>query len=110
MKKDLELSSENKMPSEKLYREFQNLERKIQLLVNENRRLQDELSQSVSENQILKSKMENQQVHLSSFQDQIKMSKIVNNMVVSGEDSAQLKAQIDGYIKEIDKCIAHLAE
>ena len=56
MKKDLELSSENKMPSEKLYREFQNLERKIQLLVNENRRLQDELSQSVSENQILKSK------------------------------------------------------
>ena len=110
MKKDLELSSENKMPSEKLYREFQNLERKIQLLVNENRRLQDELSQSVSENQILKSKMENQQVHLNSLQDQIKMSKIVNNMVVSGEDSAQLKAQIDGYIKEIDKCIAHLAE
>ena len=98
------------MPSEKLYREFQNLERKIQLLVNENRRLQDELSQSESENQILKSKMENQQVHLSSFQDQIKMNKIVNNMVVSGEESAQLKEQIDGYIKEIDKCIAHLAE
>ena len=98
------------MPSEKLYREFQNLERKIQLLVNENKRLQDELSQSETDNQVLKSKMENQQAHLSTFQDQMKMSKIVDNMVVQGGDSAQLKVQIDGYIKEIDKCIAHMAE
>ena len=98
------------MPSEKLYREFQSLERKIQLLLNENRRLRDQLSQSESQNQILTSKMENQQVHLSSFQDQIKMNKIANNLAVNEEDSAQLKAQIDGYIREIDKCIAHLAE
>ncbi len=98
------------MPSEKLYREFQNLERKIQLLVNENKRLRDELSQSESQNHILKSKMENQQAHLSTFQDQMKMNKVVNNMVVSGEESAKLKVQIEGYIREIDKCIAHLAE
>ena len=98
------------MPSEKLYREFQNLERKIQLLVNENKRLQDELSQSESDNQILKAKMESQQAHLTSFQDQMKMTKMVDSMVVNGEDSAQLKSQIDNYIKVIDKCIAHLAE
>ncbi|GAB4244053.1 MAG: hypothetical protein Tsb0034_22140 [Ekhidna sp.] len=98
------------MPSEKLYREFQNLERKIQLVLNENQRLKDELAQSDSENQILKSQLENQQANLSSFQNQIKMSKIVNNMIVNEEESAQLKQQIDGYIKEIDKCIAHLAE
>lgn len=98
------------MPSEKLYREFQNLERKIQLALSENKRLKDELSQSENENQVLKSKMESQQANLSTFQNQMKMSKIVNNMIVSEEDSVQLKAQIDGYIKEIDKCIAHLAE
>lgn len=98
------------MPSEKLYREFQNLERKIQLVLSENKRLKDELSQSENENQVLKSKMESQQANLSTFQNQMKMSKIVNNMIVSEEDSVQLKAQIDGYIKEIDKCIAHLAE
>ena len=98
------------MPSEKLYREFQNLERKIQLVLSENRRLKDELSQSESENQILKSKLDSQQANLSTFQNQMKMSKIVNNMMVSEEESAQLKKQIDGYIKEIDKCIAHLAE
>ena len=31
-------------------------------------------------------------------------------MVVGGNDSEELKAKLDGYIKEIDKCIAHLAE
>jgi len=98
------------MPSEKLYREFQDLERKIHLVLDENKRLKDELKQSESENQILKTKMDSQQANLNSFQNQIKMSKIVDDMVVNGEDSAKLKAQIDGYIKEIDKCIAHLAE
>ncbi|MEM6735346.1 MAG: hypothetical protein AAGC64_11505 [Bacteroidota bacterium] len=98
------------MPSEKLYREFQNLERKVQLLVNENKRLREELSQSESKNHILRSKMEDQQAHLSTFQDQIKMNKIVNNMVVSEKESAELRVQIDGYLKQIDKCIAHLAE
>lgn len=98
------------MPGEKLYREFQNLERKIQMLLNENKRLKEELGNQESENQILKSRMESQQENLSSFQNQMKMNKVVNNMIVGEEDSAQLKAQIDGYIKEIDKCIAHLAE
>ncbi|MEM0938479.1 MAG: hypothetical protein AAF600_06470 [Bacteroidota bacterium] len=98
------------MPSEKLYREFQNLERKVQLLVNENKRLREELSQSESKNHVLKSKMENQQADLNTFQDQIRMNKIVNNIVVSEEESDELKVQIDGYLKQIDKCIAHLAE
>ncbi|MEM7297258.1 MAG: hypothetical protein AAF391_03215 [Bacteroidota bacterium] len=98
------------MPSEKLYREFQNLERKIQLALSENKRLKDDLAQSEAENQVLKSKLENQQDNLNTFQSQMKMNKIANNMMVEDGESAQLKAQIDGYIKEIDKCIAHLAE
>ena len=98
------------MPSEKLYREFQNLERKIQMVLSENKRLKDELNVFKSENGQLKEKMQNQQTSLSNFQDQMKINKLVNNMVVSDGDSAQLKETIDGYIKEIDKCIAHLAE
>ena len=98
------------MPSEKLYREFQDLERKIHVLLSENRKLKDELTQSQSENQILQSKMESQKANLDSVQNQMKMSKIVDNMIVEGEDSGVLKAQIDDYIREIDKCIAHLAE
>ncbi|MEQ9466279.1 MAG: hypothetical protein RLN88_02650 [Ekhidna sp.] len=103
-------SSENKMPSEKLYREFQNLERKIQLVLSENKRLKDELKHSREENGILKEKMESQQANLSTFQNQMNLNKLVNNMVVSDGDSAKLKETIDGYIREIDKCIAHLAE
>jgi len=98
------------MPSEKLYREFQHLERKIHLLLNENKRFRDELTQSQSENQILQSRMRHQKANLDAVQNQMKMSRIADNMIVSDEDSATLKAQIDGYIKELDKCIAHLAE
>ena len=98
------------MPSEKLYREFQNLERKIQLVLNENKQLKDELNSTRQENGTLKEKMKSQEANLNSFQDQMKINKLVNNKVVSDGDSAQLKETIDGYIKEIDKCIAHLAE
>ncbi len=98
------------MPSEKLYREFQNLERKIQLVLSENKRLKDELNHFKEENGNLKEKIESQQASLHSFQDQMKINKLINNKVVSDGDSVQLKETIDGYIKEIDKCIAHLAE
>ncbi|MEO9869967.1 hypothetical protein [Ekhidna sp.] len=98
------------MPSEKLYREFQNLERKVQLILSENKRLKDELNDTRTENGMLKDKMKSQEANLNTFQDQVKINKLVNNTVVSEGDSAQLKEAIDSYVKEIDKCIAHLAE
>ncbi|WP_462247527.1 hypothetical protein [Ekhidna sp.] len=98
------------MPSEKLYREFQNLERKIQLVLTENKRLKDELNVTREENGTLKEKMKSQEANLNTFQDKLKINKLVNSATVSEGDSAQLKETIDSYIKEIDKCIAHLAE
>jgi hypothetical protein len=98
------------MPSETLYRELQNLERKIQLVLNENKRLKDDLSQSKFENRSLIEQIDSQKTNLSHVQNQMKVNKIVNNTGVSAGDSAQLKEVIDGYVKEIDKCIAHLAE
>ncbi|WP_144017431.1 hypothetical protein [Ekhidna lutea] len=98
------------MPSEKLYREFQNLERKIQLVINENKQLKDELTSARKENGNLKEKMESHEANLNTFQSKMNINKLANNMVVSEGDSAQLKETIEGYIKEIDKCIAHLAE
>ncbi len=98
------------MPSEELYREIQNLERKIQLVLSENKKLREDLSQAKTENDDLKTKVESQMTNLNSFQNQMKISKLVNNMVVSDGDSGNLREAIDGYIKEIDKCIAHLAE
>lgn len=98
------------MPSETLYRELQNLERKIQLVLNENKRLKDELLQSKFENRTLTEQIDSQKTNLNQVQNQMKVNKIVNSTGVSERDSAQLKEVIDGYVKEIDKCIAHLAE
>ena len=98
------------MPNEQLYREIQNLERKIQLVLSDNLKLKEDLSQSQSENQVLKSKVESQKTNIDTFQDQMKASKLVNNTAVDGRDSDELKVKLDSYIKEIDKCIAHLAE
>ena len=98
------------MPNEKLYRELQNLERKIQLVLNENQRLKEDLYRIKDEKSDLKAKLESQRANMDSFQNQMKISKIVNNMIVSEGDSSVLKDKIDGYIKEIDNCIAHLAE
>ncbi|MDE0472299.1 MAG: hypothetical protein OXH57_10200 [Ekhidna sp.] len=98
------------MLSEKLYKEFQELVRKIHLLLNENKRLREELRQSQSENQILQSKLKSQKVNLDAVQNDRKMSKIIDNMIVGEEDSATLKAQIDSYVKELDKCITYLAK
>lgn len=98
------------MPNEQLYREIQNLERKIQLMLNENKKLKEDLSRAKNENSDLKIRVESQSTNLTSFQNQAKISKLVNNMGVEDGDSAELREKLDGYIKEIDKCIAHLAE
>lgn len=98
------------MPNEKLYRELQNLERKIQLVLNENKRLKEDLHRAKEEKNDLKAKLDSQQTVLEGFQNQMKISKLVDNMIVNEGDSSVLKAKIDGYIKEIDNCIAHLAE
>ncbi|MEM6829993.1 MAG: hypothetical protein AAGA66_06055 [Bacteroidota bacterium] len=98
------------MPNEQLYRELQNLERKIQLVLNENKRLKEDLYRIKDERNELKAKLERQQTNIDNFQNQIKISKIANSMIVSEEESAMLKHEIEGYIREIDNCIAHLAE
>ena len=79
------------MPSEILYREIQNLERKIQLVLNENKRLKDEVSQSKFENKRLNEQIASQSANLNSVQNQMKVNKIVNSTGVSAGDSAQLK-------------------
>ncbi|MFT6053850.1 MAG: hypothetical protein ACJASP_000734, partial [Roseivirga sp.] len=45
-----------------------------------------------------------------NFKNQDKITKIVNNTTVEREESTELKHQLNEYIREIDKCIAHLSE
>ncbi len=67
------------------------------------------VDQLVEDNRNLQSKVEDLQAKVSDFQNQDKMSKLVNNTSVEREDSIELKNRLNEYIKEIDRCIAHLS-
>ncbi len=99
------------MADDQLKNEIISLERKIKLLISEHSRLKQDLAGYRTENEELKRQLEGKDEELDSFQNKIKISKIVDNMMAGEEgDSKELKVVLDQYIKEIDKCIIHLSE
>ena len=98
------------MSENHLKNEITTLERKLKLLLSEHKRLKDDLENYRLENEELKLKMKAKDGELSSFQNNFKISKIVDHMATGGEDSTELKEVLDQYINEIDKCIVQLSE
>jgi len=98
------------MSNEIFRTEITNLDRKVKLLLNEHSQLKQEIDSLKRQNNLLESKVSEKEVALTGFQNQMKISKIVESMVAGEENTTELKEVIDGYIKEIDKCIAHLSE
>lgn len=98
------------MGNEAFRLELNNLTRKVKLLLSEHQRLKEEVINLQIENENLRIKLSERDKDMSNFQNRMKISKIVENMVVGEENTAELKEVIDDYIKEIDKCIAHLGE
>lgn len=98
------------MSRDVLYKEISNLERKVNLLIAEHSRLKDQIDHKDQENEMLRSKLNTHESKLSSFQSKYNSSKIVGNTAVGKEDTEEMKKVLDGYISEIDKCIAHLGE
>ena len=47
---------------------------------------------------------------INNFYNSTKISKIANQVVNEKADTTDLKRKINEYIKEIDKCIAHLSQ
>ncbi len=90
--------------------EFQLLERKVKLLLNDHKALKEENQFLKGENIDLKERVKAKEEHLNNFQNKIKISKLVGSMAVENEDAVELKQMVNNYIKEIDKCIAHLSE
>ncbi|MEJ2005511.1 MAG: hypothetical protein P8X57_11225 [Cyclobacteriaceae bacterium] len=97
------------MDNDLLRKEFSTLERKVSLLLNEHRKLQTELSQIQTENEGLRAELKERDELISNFQNKFKISKIVNSIDTEGHDTSELKRKIDEYIKEIDRCIAHIS-
>ena len=82
------------MSNEIFRTELNNLDRKVKMLLNEHSQLKEEIQVLKKENEILETKVSEKDAHLSGFQNQLKISKIVDRMVVGDENTAELKEVI----------------
>lgn len=97
------------MNQELLKTNLNGLERKILVLVNEHKKLKDEIRSLKTENQELRADIHSRDEQLVNFKNQIKISKIVDNINPEDGSVSELKKKVDEYIQEIDKCIAYLS-
>jgi regulator of replication initiation timing len=98
------------MSNEEILSKLKQVESKLQQLIKEHSSLKKELKASIEENLTLKDSILRQNQDLKNFQNQDKISKIVSSMAEDTQKNTELKLKINEYIKEIDKCIAHLSE
>jgi hypothetical protein len=97
------------MDQELLKSNLNGLERKVLLLLTEHKGLKEQLRALKLENSELKDSLRARDEQLSNFKNQIKITKIVDQIHPEDGSSSELKKKVDEYIKEIDKCIAHLS-
>ncbi len=94
----------------RLAEKLKGLEKQSMALVDAHQRLKRENQDLISQNSKLKAEVESLGGQLADFQNQDKITKIVSNTTVEKEESAELKYKLNEYIKEIDRCIAHLSQ
>ncbi len=97
------------MDQEALKSSLSGLERKLLVLLNEHKALKDELRGIKLENHELKADVKKRDEQLSHFKNQIKITKIVDHINPEDGSISELKRKVDEYIREIDKCIAHVS-
>ena len=81
---------------------------KLQDLLGDYSRMQEELAQLRQEKKELQETVEAQRLKLKDFQYQEEISKIVDSVVNGSKNSEELKDRIDIYIGDIDNCISFL--
>src|SRR5689334_3535401 len=97
------------MDQELLKTNLSGLERKILVLINEHKALKEEVRSLKLENHDLKSSLRGRDDQLVNFKNQIKITKIADNINPEDGTVTELRKKVDEYIREIDKCIAHLS-
>ena len=97
------------MDQELLKTNLSGLERKILVLVGEHKNLKEELKGLKRENQELKEAVRARDEQIAGFHNQLKITKIVDSINPEDGSVSELKKKVDEYIREIDKCIAHLS-
>ena len=98
------------MALERINSELQSLERKLHLLINEQKNLKAKNSILEQQKKELESQLFSRNEQVQSFQNQIKISKIAGSVGADRKDASELKKKIDEYIGEVDRCITHLSQ
>jgi chromosome segregation ATPase len=98
------------MALERINSELQSLERKLILLINEQKNLRSKNILLEQQKRELEDQLNARTEQIQSFQNQIKISKIAGSVGADRKDASELKKKIDEYIGEIDRCIAHLSQ
>jgi uncharacterized coiled-coil DUF342 family protein len=97
------------MDQELLKTNLTGLERKILVLINEHKSLKEEVKALKKENQELRAAVKVRDEQIAGFHNQMKITKIVDSLNPEDGSVSELKKKVDDYIREIDKCIAHLS-
>jgi len=97
------------MSENSLSNKLKNLESKIGLLLDSHQNLKEGSKKLSHENKSLQGQIEELSTQLNDFQNQDKITKIVSSKTVEKEEATELKYKLNEYIKEIDRCIAHLS-
>ena len=97
------------MDQELLKTNLTGLERKILVLINEHKSLKEEVKGLKKENQDLRAAVRVRDEQIAGFNNQLKITKIVDSLNPEDGSVSELKKKVDDYIREIDKCIAHLS-
>jgi len=97
------------MDQEALKNNLTMLERKIVMLLSEHKMLKDEIRTVKLENHELRTDLRKRDEQWNNFQNQAKITKIANYINPEDESVSELKRKVDEYIREIDKCIAHVS-
>ena len=97
------------MDQELLKSSLTGLERKIQMLLSERQNMRKEIEDLKSENHQLKSAVKVREEQIGGFQNQLKMAKLVDRIHPDDGSASEIKKKVDDYIREIDRCIAHLS-
>lgn len=110
-KKNSVLSLENNHQMQLTPITLETVKRKITTLVKKYELAKQESEILKGENEQLAEIIKLKDSQLQDFQNREKINKIVSNVTEEGDErTTELKLKINEYIKEIDKCIAHLSE
>ena len=98
------------MDQEALKNNLAGLERKIMMLLNDFKMLKDEMRTIKLENHELRTDLRKRDEQLNNFKNQAKITKIADYISPEDESISELRKKVDDYIREIDKCIAHVSQ